>query len=448
MTHTRGRRSRSGFGVCLASALMWAHGGCTAPAGHVPIPDTTASAESAPAHSAEPNAGETAESIPPVVLDECSTLSDYLAFAALNNAGLEAAFNQWKAELQRHAQVTALPDPKFTYRYFIREVETRVGPQRQAFSLSQNFPWIKKLAIKGDIATEEAAAAKQQYEARKLALFQEVQDAYYELYFLGRAVLIVDENLRLVKHLESVARTRYRTAAASHPDVIRAQIELGKPEDRLATLRDLRRPLLAKLTAALNAPPNLDVPYPVSIHETRTTASDDAILQSLAEANPELRALDHQIEKAKLGVDLARQQYYPDFTLGVDYTDVGMPPRSNPQGLANPAALRSISRLGGGTGDLIDIYSIGRSFQPGQRPDDAGQDIWTVSLSMTLPIWYGKYAAGQREAQARGHPRPQEFARSMDRVKVPCRRDRADRIRRWQTGRSARLPPPRRNRAR
>ncbi len=56
-------------------------------------------------------------------------LEDYLRDAALNNAALKASFQTWKAALESVPQAKVLPDPKFTYGYFIREVETRVGPQ-------------------------------------------------------------------------------------------------------------------------------------------------------------------------------------------------------------------------------------------------------------------------------------------------------------------------------
>ena len=75
--------------------------------------------------------------------------------------------------------------------------------------------------------------------------------------------------------------------------------------------------------------------------------------------------------------------------------------RSKPQGFRNPAALRSASRIAGGMGDLIDAYAIGKSLSPGSRPGDSGQDVWMVSLSMNMPIWRSKYAAGDREARAR-----------------------------------------------
>lgn len=62
-------------------------------------------------------------------LDAEASVQDYLQYAALNNAGLEAAFNRWKAALERIPQAKSLPDPRFNYTYFVEEVETRVGPQ-------------------------------------------------------------------------------------------------------------------------------------------------------------------------------------------------------------------------------------------------------------------------------------------------------------------------------
>ncbi|MHC4091297.1 MAG: TolC family protein [Planctomycetota bacterium] len=335
------------------------------------------------------------------VLDESATLEDYLAYAAFNNPGLEAAFNRWKAALERVPQVRALPDPRFTYRNYIQEVETRVGPMQQAFGLSQTFPWLGKLELRGDVAAEAGRAARQQYEAEKLRLFLEVKDAYYEYYYLGRAIDVVQENFDLVEYLESVARARYKTAAAGHPDVIRAQVELGRLEDQLNSLRDLLVPEAARLNAALNRPTDTPVPMPEMLPDERMAAGTADILRWLPENSPELKALDHEIERARHAVALAKKDYFPDFTLAVDYTDVGTPPRPDPQGLANPAALRGASRLAGGMGDLIDIYSIGRSLGPGERPDDASKDVWMVSLSMNLPIWYDKLSAGEREARAR-----------------------------------------------
>ena len=299
----------------------------------------------------------------PAGLSDNSDLQDYLRYAALHNPGLEAAFNRWRAALERVPQVTSLPDPRFTYRYYIENVETRLGPQEHAFGLAQTFPWFGKLELRGDVAAEAANAAGERYEEQKLKLFYEVKEVYYEYYCLGRAITVVRENRDLVKYLEGVARIRYKVGAAGHPDVIRAQVELGKLEDRLRTLQDLRGPVVARLNAALNRPLAEPLPWPGSVPYEPTEASDEQLLTWLHESSPELKALEYEIRSRRNGISLAKKDYYPDVTLGLDYIVTG------------------------------DAAMAGTP--------DSGEDAVIARVSLKLPVWVDKYAAGVREAEAR-----------------------------------------------
>ncbi len=310
-----------------------------------------------------PEAEHAPAEAPGRTIPEDASLSEYLRYAALNNPGLEAAFNEWKAAVERVPQVKALPDPRFTYRYYIREVETRVGPQRQAFGLSQTFPWFGKLALRSDVAAEAARAARQRYEAHKLALFYRVKDAWYEYYYLRQAIDVVEENRELMKYLEGVARVRYKAAAAGHPDVIRAQVELGKLDDRVRTLWALREPIVARLNAALNRPVDAPLPWPTSAPLETVEATDEEMLAWLREASPELKAMQYEVASRNRAIELARKDYYPDVRLGVDYID---------------------------TRDAIMAGT-----------PDSGTDPVVVGVSVNLPIWAKKYAAGVREAEAR-----------------------------------------------
>lgn len=292
-----------------------------------------------------------------------SGLSEYLAYAALNNPGLEAAFNRWKASLEKIPQVKALPDPQFNYKYFIEEVETRVGPQQQSFGVSQIFPWFGKLDLRGDIAAQASKAAMQRYEAAKLKLFFEVKDAYYEYYYLAKSISITHENVNLIKHLESVALSRYKTAAGSHPDVIRAQVEMGKLQDRYQTLIDLKGPIVARLNAALNRPVDTEIPSPGKIDFYDVQMTDQEQLIELVQANPQLKALGHEITQNRKRVELAGKDFYPDFNFGVSVID---------------------------TRDL----SVG-------DPSGNGKDPVVASVSVNIPLWHEKYAASQRQARYR-----------------------------------------------
>jgi outer membrane protein TolC len=303
--------------------------------------------------------------------------------------------------LTLQTQDGALPDPRLTYRYFIQEVETRVGPQKHGLGVSQTFPWIGKLSLRDDIADASARVARQRYENEKLRLFFEIKDNYYEYYYLGRAIDVVRANFELVKYMERVAQARYKTASTGHPDVIRAQVEMGKLEDTLHSFQDRLVPVVARLNASLHRPTTTSIPRPTSIPNERLDLADEALLSLLTKHNPTLLALDQEIDRARQEVAHAGLRYYPDVTIGLDYTNVGQAKRTSAPGLSNPAAIGSAARIAGATGTPLDAYTLGQSFLRGQAPNDSGQDIWMVSLSMNLPIWRESYASGEREAQAR-----------------------------------------------
>ncbi|MHC4715637.1 MAG: TolC family protein [Planctomycetota bacterium] len=334
--------------------------GCQGGSGAAPFtPPPVKARAAAPVRAAPAHAPPARADLP-----SSPTLSDYLACAALNSPELKAAFHRWKAELETVPQARALPDPNFTYRYFIEEIETRVGPQRHAYRLSQTLPWFGKLALRGDAASEAARARRQQYEAVKVKLFQRVKDAYYDYSFLQRAIEVTRGNMDLLKQLEAVARGRYRVGAAGHPDVIRAQVELGRLSDRLAALREVRVPIVARLNAAMGRPVSAPLPWPARIVEEKTAFTDEQVLACAAEYNPELKALSARISERRRRIDLARKDYFPDLTVGTEYID---------------------------TGDSIS----------GRRPDDDGDDPIIALFSINVPLWWDKYAAGVREARFR-----------------------------------------------
>ncbi|MBT3192550.1 MAG: TolC family protein [Verrucomicrobia bacterium] len=320
------------------------------------------------------------QSNPAVELDSESPPEDYLRHAALNNSGLKAAFNRWKAAVERIPQAKSLPDPRFNYTYYMEEVETRVGPQRQKFGIVQMFPWFGKLRLKGDAMAEAAAAAQQEYEKTKLALFRSVKTAYYEYWYLAQAIAVTKEHISLVGNIEGVARTRFKTGAAANSSVVQAQVELGKLDDRLRSLEALRRPIVAKLNAALSRSTHLPLPWPHSIPDVAASFTDEEAMQWLAASSPELRRLDHLVLKEEAGNKLAKRDYYPDISLGIDYVDTD------------------------------DALTAGTP--------DSGKDPVMAMVSVNVPIWFGKYRAAERESHLRMSAAQQEREDSGKRLEA------------------------------
>jgi outer membrane protein TolC len=241
--------------------------------------------------------------------------------------------------------------------------------------LQQTFPWFGKLSLKGDVAGEAANAEKERFEGEKLKLFYRVKDAYYEYYYLARAIAITQEHMELLAYLETAARAQYRVGTTAFGNVIKAQVELGQLEDRLRALKDLRDPMVVRVNAALNRPFGEPVPWPKAVPEENVVVSDEELFSWLKEGNPELKALDFAVAKEKVAIDLARKNYFPDITLGIKYINTN--DRAQDTVAPNP--------------------------ETGIRPRiaDDGKDPVIATFSINVPIWYGKYRAGEREARAR-----------------------------------------------
>ena len=94
-------------------------------------------------------------------------LDDYLVTAAENNPGLKATFNEYMAALEKVPQAGSLPDPTLAFGFFIRPVETRLGPQQARISATQMFPWFGTLNAKEDVVTEMAKAKYEMFEEAK-----------------------------------------------------------------------------------------------------------------------------------------------------------------------------------------------------------------------------------------------------------------------------------------
>jgi outer membrane protein TolC len=292
-----------------------------------------------------------------------ASLPQLIDHAVAHNASLAAARSQWEAAGEKVAQARGWPDPKVTYGYFAESVETRVGPQEHRIGVMQPLLWFGKLKAAGDAASEEAAAALAEYEAARLAVIQRVKDTWFELYFLERSRRITRENIDLLKQLEGVAQTKLRAGGTMSP-VTKAQVELGKLQDRLSSLDELRKPLESRMNALLNRPQGSPLPSSARLPAADESLPENALLLAWQEeASPILDALSNRIEKEEHAIRLARKEGLPNFGVGVDYIMTG------------PA----------------DVAGT----------PDSGKDAVIAMFSLDIPLWRGKYKAAVQEARAR-----------------------------------------------
>jgi len=297
----------------------------------------------------------------PPVLEH--SLESYLRYAASQNPALRAAFHKWKAKLEQVSIARGLPDPQLSYSHFLESVETRLGPQEYKVSLRQTIPWFGTLGAKGDVAAREAEAAYYRLEALKQERMYQVKSAYIQYYLLGKQITIASENMELLKSLETALTARYETSLAANSDLIKLQVEMGRLEDRLATLDEKRKPLETEIRQLINAPDSVTLPLPDALPVAPGDLDTGEIKNLSLINNPNLKAIQKLAEREKAAVNLANKASLPEFMLGV-----GM---------------------------------IGTGKYDNPMLEDNGRDAWEVSVGVNLPVWFGKNKARKAEARSR-----------------------------------------------
>lgn len=204
--------------------------------------------------------------------------------------------------------------------------------------------------------------------------------------------------------LEGVARAMYRAGMGSQADVSRAQVELGRVDDRLRSLLDALGPAAARLNALLGRPAHASLPEPAAPAALPVPAlperSDEAWLQAALAGNPLLGAARQEIERETHAVALARKEYYPDIRLGLEY--------------GRNSAARMAAMDGGGADMLLGMISVNLPIRQRRydaavteaeaRLQAAGRDARTreLALEAELKAALFDYREGARKLQLYG----------------------------------------------
>ncbi len=256
--------------------------------------------------------------------DSLLRLPDLVDELLQNNPELQGAFSAWQADQARIPQAGALPDPMFSFNLlnlpvnsFAFDQEPMTGKQ---FMLVQTLPFPGKLGLKARIAEEKAAVTQAQYQELRNRLVQELRVTYYELFYLDKAIEVVERNTNLMEQFVAIAETKYTVGKGLQQDVLRAQVELSRMHDRLINLQQKREVLEARFNALLNRDANRPVGKIAELSLTDFPYDFAQLRQLALENRPLLKAWQAMIRQSEKKIDLAKKQYWPDFRLGVAYT--------------------------------------------------------------------------------------------------------------------------------
>lgn len=252
-------------------------------------------------------------------LSYAQSLHDYFKIAASDNPGLQAMYKEYEAAMQVVPQVNTLPDPEFSFGYFMDPEASGSGAKKTRFALSQMFPWFGTLKAQGNTAAIMAEARFQAFIDARNTLYLQVASAYYPLFEIKRLQGIERENIEILKSYKAIATKKFENAAGPMVDVLRVDIRQKDALTNLGILNAKEKPYLTTFNKLLNR----DVNEPVSVSESivmepmPAATSKDSL--SLISENPGLKELDLKLKAGRSSEMVAYKNGLPTFNVNLAY---------------------------------------------------------------------------------------------------------------------------------
>jgi outer membrane protein TolC len=260
-------------------------------------------------------------------------LEDLVQEALGRNPEILAAQKRSEAMRQRPSQESSLPDPILSLSYnssgnplpfqgLGKEPVANAGVMA-----SQEFPFPGKRKLRGEIAASEAGAEFDQYLMTRLNVVSRLKQAYYRLAYLHGAVATLIREHHLMQQLLRIGEARYSAGKAAQQDVFKAQTQISVMETRIARLEQEIPSREAEINSLLSRPFDTPLARPADLTPAPIGVTLDDLMAQVRENAPVLRREQKLVERTELALNLARKDYYPDYTVSGGYYYMGsMPP--------------------------------------------------------------------------------------------------------------------------
>ena len=259
------------------------------------------------------------------------TLEAAVSLARSNDPWLEGSRYEEEAAFAQSLAAGTLPDPMISLGLsnlptdsfdFAQEPMTmfKVG-------VSQMFPRGETPALKRRQLREQGARQPRMRRDRLARVTVVVSHLWLEAYRHREAARLVEKGHGLFEHLGDIAASRYTSGAGrtQQQDLVRAQVELTRLEDRLTLLQQQKERSLAQLSEWLPGFRPSDIvladtlPALAEPRAFSATADKSEVLAPVLLAHPRIQSLEQKIAATGTGVELAKQQYKPRWGINAGY---------------------------------------------------------------------------------------------------------------------------------
>jgi outer membrane protein TolC len=260
--------------------------------------------------------------------------------------------------------------------------------------------------------TREAARFDEREQRALLTL--QVERAYIDVLYTGRIVELQERNLELASTRLTQVEQFERAGRAARYDVLRARVERSNIEPLAIQARNDRELALVELKRVLNVP----VDQPVALVTHIDSAATAALVASVGDTSgmpdrASVRAAQLTLDSRKLGVSVARADFYPTVSVFFQSGYQAFPPI----GMGFPTSFGALTEAACPPGG-----AAGRTCQNGGFFSDM-----QAGLNVSFPVFDGFRVKSNLElAQAQARLADLQLRQEREQVSVDVARARAE----------------------
>ncbi len=246
------------------------------------------------------------------------TLESYIEEAEANNPAVQAFEIRYHITQEKIMEANTLPNTELSAGLFISEPETRTGAQKMRFSIKQMLPWFGTITARENYASSLSDTEYLEITIAKRKLRLSVSQAYYKLYAIKANLLVLEENIQLLKSYEQLALASVEVGKASAVDVLRLQIRQNEMQELLKVLELKFDSEIGVFNSLLNRAQDSQA----SIADKLTIPSGQEEVNKALGLHPELEKYDRLFQSVTQFEKLNQKKSNPNLGFGLDYIPV------------------------------------------------------------------------------------------------------------------------------
>lgn len=221
-------------------------------------------------------------------------------------------------------QGTNLPDPMLTLglvnmptNSFSFTQEPMTG---KIIGLTQAFPFPGGLGTASDVKAMDTLIVAQEIEDFKNEIRKSISTLYFDLRLVREEIVFSNESMSLLKQISEVVKSKYEVSEASLQNIIQVEVQITRVQERIETLLGRENAILSEFNALLLREESSTVETNEIAPIKNNTYSSVALIKTANEFRPFLKGIELSEQKSKLMENYADYSYYPNFQVGLQYT--------------------------------------------------------------------------------------------------------------------------------